>query len=59
VRAEDVLSTVYDKALASKATLPRPVPAGDIGDTDVYAPKQHAPLLDFNITALRRTRCAV
>ena len=49
VRAEDVLFTVYDAALAFKATLPRLVPAGDIGDTDVYGAQQHAPLLDVEI----------
>ena len=43
VRAEDVLFTVYDAALAFKATLPRLVPAGDIGDTDVYGAQQHGP----------------
>ena len=35
VPAEDVLFTVYDAVFAFKATLPRLVPAGDIGDTDV------------------------
>jgi hypothetical protein len=44
-----VLSTVYDPALALKATLPRLVPAGDIGDTDVYGIQQHGPLLDVDI----------
>jgi hypothetical protein len=49
VRAEDVLFTVYDAAYAFKATLPRLVPAGDIGDTDVYGAPQHAPLLDVEV----------
>jgi hypothetical protein len=49
VRTEDVLFTVYDAALAFKATLPRLVPAGDIGDTDVYGAQQHAPLLEIEI----------
>jgi len=49
VRAEDVLFTVYDAALAFKATLPRLVPAGDIGDTDVYGAQQHGPLLEVDI----------
>lgn len=48
-RAEDVLFTVYDAALAFKATLPSLVPAGDIGDTDVYGAQQHAPLLHIAI----------
>ena len=42
MRAEDVLFAVYDATLAFKATLPRLVPAGDIGDTDVYGAQQHA-----------------
>jgi uncharacterized protein DUF4387 len=49
VDERDVLFTVYDAALAFKATLPRLVPAGDIGDTDVYGAQQHAPLLDVEI----------
>lgn len=49
VNAADVLFTVYDAALAFKATLPRLVPAGDIGDTDVYGAQQHAPLLEVEI----------
>ena len=49
VAAEDVLFTPYDVASAFKATLPRLVPAGDLGDTDVYGAQQHAPLLDVEI----------
>jgi Domain of unknown function (DUF4387) len=37
------------RTLAFRATLPRLVPAGDIGDTDVYGAQQHAPLLDVDI----------
>jgi hypothetical protein len=49
VAEADVLFTPYDPALAFKATLPRLVPAGDFGDTDVYGAQQHAPLLDVEI----------
>ena len=49
VAEEDVLFTHYDAAAAFKATLPRRVPAGVIGDTDVYGAQQHAPLLDVEI----------
>ncbi len=49
VAEADVLFTPYDTALAFKATLPRLVPAGDFGDTDVYGAQQHAPLLDVDI----------
>ena len=45
----DVLFTPYDTASAFKATLPRLVPAGDFGDTDVYGAQQHAPLLDVEV----------
>jgi hypothetical protein len=49
VTPEDVLFTVYDAGNAFKATLPRRIPAGDIGDTDVYGAQQHAPLLDVEV----------
>lgn len=49
VKPADVLFTVYDAGLAFKATVPRLVPAGDLGDTDVYGAQQHAPLLDIEI----------
>lgn len=45
----DVLFTPYDAAAAFKASLPRLVPAGSFGDTDVYGAQQHAPLLDVEI----------
>ena len=35
VRADEIIFTVYDAGLAFKATLPRLIPAGAIGDTDV------------------------
>lgn len=49
VAEADVLFTPYDAAAAFKATLPRLIPAGGIGDTDVYGAQQHAPLLDVEI----------
>ncbi len=49
VAEADVLFTPYDTASAFKATLPRLVPAGDFGDTDVYGAQQHAPLLEVEI----------
>lgn len=48
-RQEDVLFTEYPPALAWKATLPRPVVSGAVGDVDVYGAQQHAPLLDIEI----------
>lgn len=49
VRPEDVLFTEYPAGNAFKATLPRLVASGDVGDTDVYGAQQHAPLLDIEI----------
>ncbi len=49
VPEDSVLFTEYAPGLAFKATIPRLVSAGDIGDTDVYGAQQHAPLLDVDI----------
>ena len=48
-RADEIIFTVYDAGLAFKATLPRLIPAGDIGDTDVYGAQQQAPLLALEV----------
>jgi hypothetical protein len=45
----DVIFTEYPAGNAFKATIPRRVASGDIGDTDVYGAQQHAPLLDVEI----------
>ena len=39
----------YDAANAIKISFPRPISAGDIGNTDVYGAQQHAPLLDVEV----------
>ena len=49
VAEQDVLFTPYPAGRAFKATLPRLIVAGDIGDTDVYGAQQHAPLRDVEI----------
>jgi hypothetical protein len=49
VSPEDVLFTEYPAGYAFKATLPRLVSSGDVGDTDVYGAQQHAPLLEVEI----------
>jgi hypothetical protein len=49
VPAKDVLFTPYAPALAFKATIPRRISSGDVGDTDVYGAQQHAPMLDIEI----------
>jgi hypothetical protein len=49
VRESDVLFTPYDAGYAFKATLPRLVSSGGIGDTDVYGAQQHALVLNVEI----------
>lgn len=39
----------FDVARAIKITLPRLVPSGAPGDSDVYGAQQHAPLLDIDV----------
>ena len=39
----------FDGAHAFKCTLPRPIPAGEIGDSDMYGAQQHAPLLNVEV----------
>jgi len=39
----------YDPAYSLKASVPRKVFSGDIGDGDVYGAQQHAPLLDVDV----------
>ncbi len=38
-----------DPALAVKASIPRPVTQGDIGDADGHGGQQYAPLMDIEI----------
>ena len=49
VKPEDVLFTEYPAGCAFKATLPRAISSGNVGDTDVYGAQQHAPVLDVDI----------
>lgn len=50
---EDIISLLeYDPALAVKITIKRPLPAGSIGETDVYGAQQHAPLLQIRIASV-------
>jgi hypothetical protein len=37
----------FDILNAVKATIPRPRPQGSVGETDMHAAQQHAPLLDI------------
>jgi hypothetical protein len=48
VSQQDILEALYfDPACAFKATMKRPMPCGQIGETDIYGAQQHAPLLDL------------
>ncbi|MBC5810699.1 MAG: DUF4387 domain-containing protein [Candidatus Eremiobacteraeota bacterium] len=49
VDVKDVLFTEFPAGNAFKATIPRAIPSGDVGDTDVYGAQQHAPLLEVDI----------
>ena len=49
VPEDEVLFTPYPAGLAFKATIPRAIPAGDLGDTDVYGFQQRGVLLDVDI----------
>lgn len=43
----EVLFFVCDNALAIKASIPRPVFQGDIGDADNHGGQQYAPLMEI------------
>ena len=49
ISENQVLFTPYPAGNAFKATIPRRIPSGDVGDTDIYGAQQHAPLLDVEI----------
>ncbi|QNO13678.1 DUF4387 domain-containing protein [Alkalicella caledoniensis] len=50
IPVEKVISVVaYKPAKAIKATIIRPIAAGDLGETDVYGAQQHGPLLAIEI----------
>lgn len=38
-----------DVAMAFKVSIPRPIPSGDVGCSDMHAGQQYAPLLDIEI----------
>jgi hypothetical protein len=46
---DDVLFFYCDLALAVKASIPRPVPQGDLADSDGHGGQQYAPLMDIEI----------
>jgi hypothetical protein len=47
----DILKLIYfDPAKAVKITIVRPIPSGNLGESDVYGAQQHAPLLNLSLT---------
>ena len=49
VREADVLFFFVDNALAIKASIPRPVFQGDLGDSDGHGGQQYAPLMEIEV----------
>jgi hypothetical protein len=48
VPVEKVINVVeFKPAKAIKSTIVRPIPSGELGETDVYGAQQHAPLLNL------------
>jgi hypothetical protein len=46
---DEVEFYAYDAGLAIKASIPRPIPASDVGDSDVLGGQQYGPLMDIEI----------
>jgi hypothetical protein len=49
VPAEDVRYFQSDSALAIKASIPRPIVQGDVGDSDGHGGQQYPPLMGIEI----------
>jgi len=49
---DNILFVEYDEGYAFKATIPRPIVQGDIGDGDIYGGQHHGPLLEIEIPGL-------
>ena len=50
ISKDDIIAfTWYEQGRALKVTIPRTIPSGSPGDTDVYGCQQHAPMLNINI----------
>jgi hypothetical protein len=46
---EDVEFATYDPGLAIKATIPRRIFSGDVGDADIYGGQVYGPLVDIEV----------
>jgi len=49
VPLDEVQFFEHDRALALKASIPRPGASGDLDDSDVFGGQQHGPLVDLDI----------
>jgi len=48
IERRDIINIVeFHPAKAIKITIKRPIPSGNLGETDVYGAQQHGPLLDL------------
>ncbi len=48
IEKSDIINIVeFEPANAIKITIKRPIPSGDLGESDVYGAQQHAPLLSI------------
>lgn len=52
VTPADVQVIPYPQVHAVKVTLPRAIPSGDVGDSDVYGAQQHVPLMLLEVDEL-------
>lgn len=51
IKESDIINLVYfDPAKAIKITIVRPIPSGNLGETDVYGAQQQSPLMDYTFS---------
>ena len=46
---DNILITEFNQAAAIKITFQRPIPSGNVGDSDIYGAQQHVPLYEIEI----------
>jgi hypothetical protein len=52
VPVEQIHFVEYDPGLAFKATIPRPIISGHVGDGDIYGAQQFGPLVEVEIPGI-------
>ena len=52
VPREKIHFVEYDPGLAFKATIPRPITSGHVGDGDIYGAQQFGPLVEVEIPGI-------